>query len=72
MSAAANPLLQQAAFRVVRGNPTPEELAALAGVLLLALRPAAAEPPAPARVQWDRPGPDYRSPLAWAAQAAFS
>ena len=67
MSAAVNSVLQQAAFRVVRGNPSPEELAALAGVLLMALRSPVADPPAPACVRWDRPGPDYRSPLAWAA-----
>lgn len=61
-------LLREAAFRVVRGHPAPEELAALAAVLT-AFRARAAdddatEPPAP-RASWDRAGNGYRSPLAW-------
>jgi hypothetical protein len=36
------------AFRVVRGNPTDEELAALVGALLLRRRPAADAPRTPA------------------------
>jgi hypothetical protein len=39
-------------LRVVRGEPTPEELAAL--VAVLAARPAAAEPP-PVRSAWSDP-----------------
>jgi hypothetical protein len=57
------------AFRVVKGDPTPEELAALVAVLLLRGTAAAPAPPQPAstwaartatlrgRVPWS-PGPD--------------
>jgi hypothetical protein len=34
-------------LRIVRGTPTPEEVAALVGALLLRARPAADTPPAP-------------------------
>jgi len=37
--------------RIVRGTPTAEELAALVGVLLRRLRPAASPAPAP-RSRW--------------------
>ncbi|GAA1349613.1 acyl-CoA carboxylase subunit epsilon [Streptomyces beijiangensis] len=61
-------VLREASFRVVRGDPTPDELAALVAVLTLTLRPCD-EPVcvAPARAEWDRPADTYRSPLAWAA-----
>jgi hypothetical protein len=41
-------------LRVVRGNPSAEELAAL--VAVVATRAAAAEPEPPARPLWGRPG----------------
>ncbi|WP_405618659.1 acyl-CoA carboxylase subunit epsilon [Streptomyces sp. NBC_00076] len=71
MSAAPPPadVLREAAFRVVRGNPDPSELAALVAVLTV-LRARAgttdddAGPAAP-RATWDRAGNGYRSPLAW-------
>ncbi|NDZ78735.1 acyl-CoA carboxylase subunit epsilon [Streptomyces sp. SID10853] len=71
MSAATAPdVLREAAFRVVRGNPTPDELAALVAVLTATLQARAAvcddAPVAPARVEWDRPAGAYCSPLAWA------
>ena len=72
MSAAPSPadVLREAAFRVVRGNPDPDELAALVAVLTVlraraeAADDAVAEPCAP-RATWDRTGNGYRSPLAW-------
>ncbi|MCX5266371.1 acyl-CoA carboxylase subunit epsilon [Streptomyces sp. NBC_00199] len=62
--------LREAAFRVVRGNPDPDELAALACVLTV-LRARAesgagdAAGPAAVRANWDRAGHGYRGPLAW-------
>ncbi|MFJ9345375.1 acyl-CoA carboxylase epsilon subunit [Streptomyces sp. NPDC101237] len=62
-------VLREAAFRVVRGDPGPDELAALVAVLtvLRARAEARAEPAGPAvlRATWDRAGHAYRSPLAW-------
>ncbi|MEU8928427.1 acyl-CoA carboxylase subunit epsilon [Streptomyces sp. NPDC048409] len=62
-------MLREAAFRVVRGDPGPDELAALVAVLsvLRARAESAAEPAGPAvpRATWDRAGNAYRSPLAW-------
>ncbi|MDQ0685148.1 hypothetical protein QF032_004166 [Streptomyces achromogenes] len=61
---------REAVFRVVRGNPDPAELAALACVLTV-LRARAesgageAAEPAAARANWDRAGHGYRGPLAW-------
>ncbi|RVU27394.1 acyl-CoA carboxylase subunit epsilon [Streptomyces antnestii] len=71
-SAASGPdVLREAAFHVVRGNPTPAELAALVAVLTATLRSRADAGEdtvvAPARAEWDRPADSYRSPLAWAA-----
>ncbi|MFB6679592.1 acyl-CoA carboxylase subunit epsilon [Streptomyces sp. NPDC056390] len=64
-------VLREAAFHVVRGNPAPEELAALVAVLTATLRSGAdageVAPVVPARAEWDRPADGYRSPLAWAA-----
>jgi hypothetical protein len=43
-------------FRVTRGTPTPEELAAIVGVLWARRQSAAAAPaPAPARSRWRAP-----------------
>ncbi|MFF1392995.1 acyl-CoA carboxylase subunit epsilon [Streptomyces sp. NPDC058287] len=72
MSAASGTdVLREAAFHVVRGNPTPDELAALVAVLTATLRSRADAgedaPVVPARAEWDRPADGYRSPLAWAA-----
>ncbi|HZC74060.1 MAG TPA: acyl-CoA carboxylase subunit epsilon [Jatrophihabitans sp.] len=50
-------------LRVVRGDPTPEELAALTAVVAAA---GAAEPPAPERVRrggWSDPARQLRRPL---------
>ncbi len=44
---------QEPTFRVIRGAPTAEELAALVGTLLLRTRPAPAAPP-PAVSAWVR------------------
>jgi hypothetical protein len=50
------------AIRIVRGNPTDDELAALLAVLLA--QPATIAPkPRPARAGW--PAASYRSPLTW-------
>ncbi|MEU3295802.1 acyl-CoA carboxylase epsilon subunit [Streptomyces longwoodensis] len=75
---AAGPLelLREAAFRVVRGNPDADELAALVAVLVAlhgradagggagagAADDAAGAAP---RATWDRAGHAYHSPLAW-------
>ena len=48
-------------LRVVRGNPTPEELAALVAVLA-SRGSGVAEPEAP-RSPWGRPGAALRHPL---------
>ncbi|MGC4804436.1 acyl-CoA carboxylase subunit epsilon [Micromonospora sp. DT233] len=42
-------------FRVIRGVPTPEELAALVGAIVSRTRPAAAAAPAPVST-WARSG----------------
>jgi hypothetical protein len=70
--ASGSDVLREAAFHVVRGNPTPAELAALVAVLTATLRARADSgeddaPVVPARAEWDRPADGYRSPLAWAA-----
>jgi Acyl-CoA carboxylase epsilon subunit len=57
-------------FRVTRGNPTPEELAALVGVLWARRQAAAlAIPPAPARSRWRAP---LGRPLPAAGPGAWS
>jgi hypothetical protein len=46
-------------IRVIRGTPTPEELAALVGVVIARSRPALAGPPQPTASAWTlsaRPG----------------
>lgn len=69
MSAAPSPAgARHIGLRVVRGNPGPEELAALLSVLLARRACAAADDapgPAACRATWDRSDHDYRSPLAW-------
>jgi hypothetical protein len=59
---------RRALFRVVRGTPTDEELAALTVVLLAAVPPAA--PPPPERSAWTDPAARMRrllpvGPGAW-------
>ncbi|MFJ5266223.1 acyl-CoA carboxylase epsilon subunit [Streptomyces sp. NPDC088387] len=62
-------VLREAAFRVVRGEPSPDELAALVAVLTaVRARAAAAGPaaePAVPRATWDRAQNGYHGPLAW-------
>jgi hypothetical protein len=57
------------ALRIVRGDATPEEVAAL--VAVLAARPAAAPVASPARSEWARPRPRAALPApgpgAWGA-----
>lgn len=64
-------VLGEAAFRVVRGNPGPDELAALVAVVsVVRARAAAAHEtagPVTPRATWDRTGDTYSSPLAWVA-----
>ncbi|MBO0829632.1 MAG: acyl-CoA carboxylase subunit epsilon [Streptosporangiales bacterium] len=57
MPEADRPLL-----RVVRGDPSPEELAAL--VTVVAARRAAGEPPRPPRSRWADPAARMRHRLA--------
>jgi hypothetical protein len=57
-------------LRVVRGDATPEELAAL--IAVLAGRGGAEPQPEPARSLWSRPalrGPLHPGPGAWLASA---
>ncbi len=49
-------------LRVVRGEPTPEELAAL--IAVLSIRGGAAPAPPPRRSAWGRPGSGVRGTLA--------
>jgi len=54
---------RRAAFRVVRGDPSDEELAALTVVLAaVATAPPAAEVP-PVRDRWSDPAARFRTPL---------
>jgi len=60
-------------LRVVSGDPTPEELAALVAVVAAASS-GGAEPPAPRRSEWSAPHRLLRTPLrhgpgAWRASA---
>jgi hypothetical protein len=54
---------RRAAFRVVRGEPSGEDLAALTVVLaaVAASPPAASAPPVPSR--WSDPSARFRTPL---------
>ena len=60
----------QPLLRVVRGNPTPEELAAL--IAVVSSRGAAVDEPAPVRSLWGRPSlrqPLHRGVGAWKASS---
>lgn len=61
--AAATPQQRRALFRVVRGTPSDEELAAL--TVVLAAAASAAGPPEPARVpdRWSAPSVQHRREL---------
>jgi hypothetical protein len=55
---------RRAAFRVIKGEPTDEELAALTVVLAAASARAAAAPAAPpVRDRWSDPSTRFRTPL---------
>jgi hypothetical protein len=56
-------------FRIVRGTPTAEEVAALVGALLPRLRPAPAAPTRPARSQWRMSALPGARPASWKASA---
>jgi hypothetical protein len=53
---------RRALFRVVKGDPTPEELAALA-LVLAAAASGGDEPPPKARDLWSAPADRVRRPL---------
>ncbi|MFD7033097.1 acyl-CoA carboxylase subunit epsilon [Streptomyces sp. NPDC059917] len=65
--------LAQVSLRVLRGNPTLEETAALAVLFTARLRAAAGEPDTAdgpggcAATGWARRGAPFRSPGAWAS-----
>lgn len=53
-------------LRVVRGNPSDDDLAALVAVLLTARATASAgAAPAPRRAGWDRGGSGHRAAHSW-------
>ncbi|MFF9406841.1 acyl-CoA carboxylase epsilon subunit [Streptomyces anandii] len=54
---------------IVRGHPTPEELAALTAVLLARLRRPPTED-GPARAPWSPTRPGRRPPVAWSRAQA--
>ncbi|GAA3095153.1 acyl-CoA carboxylase subunit epsilon [Pseudonocardia yunnanensis] len=54
---------RRAAFRVVRGEPTDEEVAALTVVLAAAAAPAVMTAPAAVRDRWSEPAARLRVPL---------
>jgi len=61
-------------LQVVRGDATPEEIAALVAVLTARARAAAAPEPSPRRSAWANPGRQVRRPIsagpgAWRASA---
>ncbi|MEV0715958.1 acyl-CoA carboxylase subunit epsilon [Asanoa sp. NPDC050611] len=60
---------QEPLFRVTRGAPTPEELAALVGALSLRTRSASAVPVSSLWARSARPGPLPAGPGAWRASA---
>ncbi len=64
---------KQPLLRVVRGNPTEEELAALVRVVVAAAAQTSPSQPTPQQSAWARVGrfrpalPPYRGPAAWRA-----
>ncbi|WP_433289653.1 acyl-CoA carboxylase subunit epsilon [Pseudonocardia sp. CA-142604] len=54
---------RRAAFRIVRGEPTDEEVAALTVVLAAAAAPAVTTTPATVRDRWSAPEARLRVPL---------
>jgi len=68
------PAAARPALRIVKGNPTPEEIAALTVVLAAASQVAGADEPAPTGGGWADPANRLRRPLAagpgaWRASA---
>jgi hypothetical protein len=68
------PHQRRALFRVLRGTPTDEELAALTAVLLVTAAAADRPPPPAPRNHWSDPATRMRRPLtpgpgAWRASA---
>ncbi|MCX5381049.1 acyl-CoA carboxylase epsilon subunit [Streptomyces sp. NBC_00091] len=59
--------LQQAAFHVIGGSPTLEEVAAIAALLTARMLGAEIAPPDPllARAHWPVGDGDFRAPGAW-------
>jgi hypothetical protein len=66
-AAGAHPSSDAPLLRVVRGNPTPEELAAL--VAVVATRGTAEPEPAPVRSLWARPILRTSLPSSWRASS---
>lgn len=58
-----SPEERRAAFRVVRGEPSDAELAALTVVLAAVSAPAAAPAAPPVRDRWSDPAIRFRTPL---------
>jgi hypothetical protein len=58
------PEQRRALFRVVRGEPTDAELAALTVVLAAVAAGSRADPPPPPRSVWSDPAARLRAPLA--------
>lgn len=54
---------EQRFLQVVRGDPTPEEIAALVAVLTARARAAAEPPPGDRRSPWSDPARRLRRPL---------
>ncbi|MFE7777937.1 acyl-CoA carboxylase subunit epsilon [Streptomyces sp. NPDC057445] len=60
--------LSLASIRITRGNPTAEEVAALAVLLTARLRPAPPPGPSTRKLHARRPGPaPYTPPTSWAS-----
>ncbi|MEU9715462.1 acyl-CoA carboxylase epsilon subunit [Streptomyces sp. NPDC047976] len=61
--------LQQAAFHVVGGSPTLEEVAAIAMLLTARMMGSEIAPPEPRpfRAHWPAADGDFRAPGAWAS-----
>ncbi|MFD7627311.1 hypothetical protein ACFV7Q_14960 [Streptomyces sp. NPDC059851] len=70
--APASTTLAMASIRISRGNPTPEETAAVAALLMAGLRrlhetgPSTTPTPRPRKLP-HRPWPTYRAPGSWAS-----